>query len=585
MPLDFSTPPTELMFGTDPEFMVAKFDAQGRERGYVSATSISPWNERGTQHRPMGTTEFPFGSIGTDGAGTPAEMSVLPAPTLERMWEHVFHILKDGVKELKRARGRGVRSPGETLRMKFGAMAFSGVPTGGHFHITSKGAGPGTDPMRWKWPWNGSPEAMHTLPFFISVASFFFDRHHWERVGSYGRMGDIHPSPGQESAHGASGTRGYWSGGWKGYEYRTPPTWISPSSPQFRDTLFKTIYSVVKSSADEKVAQAKYLHEVFRALGIAKGLIGDVDIPNQTIEGYNEFRGIIQERATRAELTYTGAPLGGHIAINRIMGSARGDGQPERIARAMLEVKDQFREQLPSLEWFWPLIVPDRVRDGRMNEPSWYPPTGDLVYPQVAPPGIIAAINAIEATYATFVATRKHEWMEKGRIAAGALGVTWETQIRGGVSVERDPHVSEISLIASEIARRVIIAIVPRRPDETHAGLRVIGGRNERPSFLTQPGAVMETTSDFAFLRPVRDWLGAEEMSVTGTASSGVVFLKLAFRENPTDFKYKLLALYILYNGGYIAPGAGEAAARYHPPGEPAETAAQGTNARAPQTV
>jgi hypothetical protein len=520
--------PREFRFGSDPEFMFVSV----RQDGGTARLDANDDPVSGiTNHNHEG-------EIGRNGVGYTAEIRTHPHPTLEALEREILEILDNGANQASRITYTGGR-----VAMQFGAMP-QGVPCGGHIHVTSN------DPL-WFW----SKEALQVLPFFISLATYMYDKTYLQRIAgsSYGQHGDMHPNPDANQPAPATITppgespRRARPSGFRGWEYRNPTSWIGPQNTLFRRKLFTAINGVLHSEGDlnpptgEKKKQIDFIEKVCVLLGGT--LYSEVGASNRT--SYDRYYSnrrqsddwIGQERSfLREYFRYAPTPSRDHHF--------------GKLLKAVKDAQDEIH--LVGLDEIFNDIVPnDPWRNDNLNPP--------VIYPMPAPPipirltsfaSMSTAITAVKASYAEWVgSTHKDDW--------DSFGKAWYAMFPCKYAVEgnvaRDTYIPEIthlamSLCVDAVQRRSLkVKFLPRT---SQRGM-IYGGGEQRSFNGRAPDIVALVPPSFASDPDIRRLMATENLTVAD-GDDEHIYLRMSFRESSSDLKSILVALFILWKQQYI---------------------------------
>lgn len=524
--------PRGFKFGSDPEFIFVTVRPDGRTN--MLSANNSPVSSI-TNHSGLG-------EIGRNGCQSTAEIRTHAHDTLEELEREVLEIINRGANAVQRLPQDG----GNRVAMMFGSMPHN-TPCGGHIHITSN------DPL-WYW----SKEAVQIVPFFISLATYMYDKTYLQRIegSSYGQHGDAHQSPDRDTAATITPPGGRpleaWPGGFRGWEYRNPTSWIGPQNALFRRKLFVAIKSVLYSEGDlnpptsEKAKQMRFLGKVCELLG--GSIWSEINTTSQAT--YNRFFENVKAGDTRwfsGERTF----------LRQYFGTPPATSERRHFGK-LLEAVQQAQEEVQLVgfdEIFRDIVPTDPWRNDNLNPP--------VIYPAPAPPmpirlvsfrSMADAVSAVRDSYAAWVAsTTKGDWM--------SIGKSWYDMFPCKYVMEnnaaRDLLVPEITHIAMALCvdavqrRGLKVKFLPRSPERS-----MIYGGGEQRSFPGRPADVVVLAHpQFAGDAAIRQLMASENFTMAEGADENI-YLRMSFRESSSDLRYIMVALYILWRQQYIAGAA-----------------------------
>ena len=520
--------PREFRFGSDPEFIFVSVGPDGRTE------------QIGANRDPVSalTNHTREGEIGRNGCMSTAEIRTHPHPTLEALEREILQILNDGANAAAHLQYSGGR-----VAMMFGAMP-EDVPCGGHIHVTSN------DPA-----WFYSKEALQVLPFFISLATYMYDKTYLQRIqgSSYGQHGDIHPNPDANqpapvtirTPEGVS--RRARPGGFRGWEYRNPTSWIGPQNGMYRRKLFAAINAVLHSEGElnpptgEKKKQIDFVAKVCELLG------GDIhrEVGTTSSTAYARY---YHDRMEEDE--WIGHERG---FLREYFNNAPSTSRPKHFGKLLKAVLDAQAEiHLAGFDEIFNDVVPnDPWRNDNLNPSIIYPtPTPPISIRRVSFGTMSTAIAAVKASHAAWVAsTNKGDW--------DSFGKSWYALFPCKYMVEndvaRDTHIPEITHLAMALCvdavqrRSLKVKFLPRSSQRS----MVYGGGEQRSFNDRTPDVVVRAPSAFGNDPDIRRMMAAENLSIADGEDENI-YLRMSFRESSSDLKSILVALFILWKQQYI---------------------------------
>lgn len=523
--------PRQFRFGSDPEFIFVVTRPDGRTE------------QIGADDSPVSgiTNHTGLGEIGRNGCSSTAEIRTNAHPTLDALEREILQIISNGGNALTR-----LTYPAGRLAMMFGAFPHR-VPCGGHIHITS------SDPQ-WFW----SKESLQVVPFFISLATYMYDKIYLERIAgsSYGQHGDAHQSPDRDTRATIDVPGGpslsAWPGGFRGWEYRNPTSWIAPQNAVFRRKLFTAINSVLNSEGEltppsgEKEKQIRFVGKVCEILG------GSIrrEIGADSERAYNQYF----ENAKRGGLRWFG---GEHNFLREYFNHPPSTRTTVHFGKLLAAVQQAQSEiHLVGFDEIFNDIVPtDPWRNDNLNPP--------VTYPMPAPPmpirltsfrSMAEAVTALQASYAAFVeSTHKGDWV--------SIGESWYSMFPCKYAMENNvardlliPDITHIamSLCVDAVQRRSLkVKFLPRAPDRS-----MIYGGGEQRSFSGRSAETMALVPMGFATNPEVQRLMATERFTVAEGPDEHIYLRMSFRESPSDLRYILVALFMLWKQQFIGGAA-----------------------------
>jgi hypothetical protein len=483
-----------------------------------------------------------MGEIGRNGCSSTAEIRTHAHGTLEELEREILEIINTGANAVQRISGE----EGGRVAMMFGGFPHR-VACGGHIHITSN------DPL-WYW----SKEAVQVVPFFISLATYMYDKTYLVRIegSSYGQHGDAHQSPDRGTSASITVPGGptlpAWPGGYRGWEYRNPTSWIGPQNAMFRRKLFIAIKGALNSEGDlnpptgEKAKQIRFVGRVCEILG---GSIWS-EINQATQRNYNQFYDSIKNGGTRWFSSERGF-------LRQYFNNPPSPGARHHFGK-LLEAVQQAQEEIHLVgfdEIFRDVVPADPWRNDDLNPPVMYPtPAPPMPIRLVSFRSMADAVSAVRDSYAAYVAsTSKGDWL--------SFGKSWYDMFPCKYVMENDaardllvPEITHIAmaLCVDAVQRRGLkVKFLPRSPERS-----MIYGGGEQRSF---PGRAAEVVAlahpQFARDAAIRQLMASGNFTVAEGADENL-YLRMSFRESSSDLRYIFVAIYILWRQQYIAGSA-----------------------------
>jgi len=498
-------------FGADPEFFIIT-DSGGNVRADSVDFPTQTYDSHGNANE-----------IKTDGDQSTAELSCPPFSDLDDMDAYFQQLVKTAWN--RHMANKNPRDYSDTRGDQFHKWWFCFKPQdyngfGGHIHVTS-------DDLTW---WK-SEQANKTLMFWICSVSILLCKSDLSRVSGphhWGSFGDNHasPDPGNHEIDTAI-QRGSvywtgsprilcWKGGWKGWEYRSPPTWLGPKNKDYRKSLWRAIQSVVKVQTPEgKALQEKFIDN-FR-----KKLLGSA--------------------STRFS--------DDHSKLNQKIFY-----DPYTFANTLFEIEAEMPEYT-DFKWFTDMLREASEIPLNLNPVDYYPAKEKVVE---------RVFDTIQEAYgfmqkvweAKKAPGQLMTFYEAGEKYAPTVGcktvkVGVFDAIRGeNVLEERDEFTTAIMNYSLGLAyyafkakhTRVKFDRVARSP------ITLLGAKDKHGSSSTM---IFTPHDEFNNMPFVKQMLAAQGIGI-GKWSPDAIGLKKKFRESETDVVYYILALYYLWKLEYI---------------------------------